>query len=88
LTYLKDAAAGPALSGVLQGRRQAAEAYSATIWVDPLLRYDAFEPKTLGIRAMLPHVNEFRPVHNLASMADLFRALSSDRGGRTIRKRG
>jgi len=50
------------------------------IWVNPLLRYDSFEPKALGIRAMLPHVDEFRPIHNLASMADLCRALSGDRG--------
>jgi uncharacterized protein len=50
------------------------------IWVNPLLRYEAFEPKALGVRAMLPYVDEFRPIHNLASMADLCRALSSDRG--------
>ncbi len=25
---------------------------------------------------MLPHVDSFRPIHNLASMADLCRALS------------
>jgi uncharacterized protein with von Willebrand factor type A (vWA) domain len=28
---------------------------------------------------MLPHVDEFRPIHNLASMADLCRALSRER---------
>src|SRR6266702_758659 len=32
------------------------------IWLNPLLRYDAFEPKSLGMRAILPHVDEFRPV--------------------------
>jgi uncharacterized protein with von Willebrand factor type A (vWA) domain len=41
------------------------------IWLNPLLRYDAFEPKSLGMRAILPHVDEFRPVHNLASLDDL-----------------
>ena len=37
------------------------------IWLNPLLRWSGFEPKSQGIRAMLPHVDEFRPVHNLAS---------------------
>jgi uncharacterized protein with von Willebrand factor type A (vWA) domain len=50
------------------------------IWVNPLLRYDAFEAKALGIRAMLPFVDEFRPIHNLASMAELCRALGSAGG--------
>ncbi len=45
------------------------------IWLNPLLRYDGFEPKSLGIRAILPHVDEFRPVHNLNSLTDLADAL-------------
>jgi hypothetical protein len=47
------------------------------IWLNPLLRYDQFQPKSLGIRAILPHVDEFRPAHNLASLADLVAALSA-----------
>jgi len=46
------------------------------IWLNPLLRYDAFAPKSQGNRAMLPHVDEFRPVHNLESLAALARVLS------------
>jgi uncharacterized protein with von Willebrand factor type A (vWA) domain len=46
------------------------------IWLNPLLRYDRFEARALGIRAMLPHVDEFRPVHNLSSIAQLCDALS------------
>lgn len=46
------------------------------IWLNPLLRYDRFEPKALGVRALLPHVDEFRPVHNIASLASLVEALS------------
>jgi uncharacterized protein with von Willebrand factor type A (vWA) domain len=46
------------------------------IWLNPLLRYEAFEPKSLGMRAILPHVDEFRPVHNLASLDDLAVQLS------------
>ncbi|HEX4259581.1 MAG TPA: VWA domain-containing protein [Acetobacteraceae bacterium] len=46
------------------------------IWLNPLLRWDGFEPKSQGVRAMLPHVDEFRPVHNLASLRSLIAALS------------
>ena len=47
------------------------------IWLNPLLRFGGFEPKAQGIRAMLPHVDEFRPVHNLSSIKGLISALSS-----------
>ena len=53
------------------------------IWLNPLLRFDAFEARASGIRAMLPHVDEFRPIHNLDSMAGLCRALSGDSTERT-----
>jgi uncharacterized protein with von Willebrand factor type A (vWA) domain len=45
------------------------------VWLNPLLRYDRFEPKSLGIRAILPFVDEFRPVHNLNSLEALVEAL-------------
>ena len=48
------------------------------IWLNPLLRYDGFQPKSLGIRAMLPHVDDFRTVHNLDSLQELTRVLSTD----------
>jgi uncharacterized protein with von Willebrand factor type A (vWA) domain len=47
------------------------------IWLNPLLRFEGFEAKAQGIRMMLPHVDEFRPVHNLKSMEGLIAALSS-----------
>jgi uncharacterized protein with von Willebrand factor type A (vWA) domain len=47
------------------------------IWLNPLLRYEGFEPRSLGMRAMMPYVDEFRPVHNLASLEDLIGALSA-----------
>jgi uncharacterized protein with von Willebrand factor type A (vWA) domain len=50
------------------------------IWLNPLLRYAAFEPKSQGIRAMLPHVDEFRPVHNLESLRALVASLSASHG--------
>ena len=46
------------------------------IWVNPLLRFGDFAAKAGGIRTMLPHVDSFRPIHNLASIAELCRALS------------
>ncbi len=47
------------------------------IWLNPLLRWDGFSPKNQGARAMLPHVDEFRPVHSLASLAALVESLSA-----------
>jgi uncharacterized protein with von Willebrand factor type A (vWA) domain len=52
------------------------------IWLNPLLRWQGFQPKSQGIRAMLPHVHEFRPVHNLESLRALVATLSDPRGGR------
>jgi uncharacterized protein with von Willebrand factor type A (vWA) domain len=48
------------------------------IWLNPLLRFEGFEARAHGVRAMLPHVDEFRAVHNLQSLADLAIALSDD----------
>src|SRR6266705_2575681 len=42
----------------------------------------ALKAKAQGIRAMVPHVDELRPIHNLDSMAELVRALSPT-GGRS-----
>ena len=46
------------------------------IWLNPLLRYEGFEPRPAGVRAMLPHVDAFLPAHNVESLVDLARALS------------
>jgi uncharacterized protein len=46
------------------------------IWLNPLLRFEGFEARAKGVRTMLPHVDELRPIHNLESMAELVRALS------------
>jgi uncharacterized protein with von Willebrand factor type A (vWA) domain len=51
------------------------------IWLNPLLRYEGFEPKSLGMRAILPHVDDFRSVHNLESLEQLAAALG-DAGAR------
>jgi uncharacterized protein with von Willebrand factor type A (vWA) domain len=56
------------------------------VWLNPLLRFDAFEPRARGIRTMLPHVHDFRPIHSLASMAELCAALAGDGAERDMRR--
>jgi len=46
------------------------------VWLNPLLRYEKFEARPAGVRAMLPHVDLFLPVHNLKSLVDLAKTLS------------
>ena len=46
------------------------------IWLNPLLRFHAFEARAKGVQTMLPYVDELRPIHNLDSMKELVRALS------------
>jgi len=46
------------------------------VWLNPLLRYERFEARPAGVRAMLPHVDRFLPVHNLKSLIDLAHAIS------------
>lgn len=46
------------------------------IWLNPLLRFDGFEAKAKGVRAMLPHVDEFRAAHNISSISELAEALN------------
>ncbi|MBE1203643.1 vWA domain-containing protein [Aminobacter carboxidus] len=47
------------------------------IWLNPLLRFDGFEARARGVRAMLPYVDEFRPVHNLNALGDLCASLGA-----------
>jgi uncharacterized protein with von Willebrand factor type A (vWA) domain len=49
------------------------------IWLNPLLRFDRYEPRAQGSRVMIKHVDDFRPIHNLQSMQDLAVALSAIR---------
>ena len=47
------------------------------VWLNPLLRFDGFEAKARGVKAMLPHVDEFRAVHNLEALGDLVKSLGA-----------
>lgn len=46
------------------------------IWLNPLLRYEGFEPRARGVRALLPHVGKLLPIHNLESLERLADALA------------
>ena len=54
-----------------------AKSAARVIWLNPLLRYAGFEARPAGVRAILPHVDDFLPVHNVASLRDLSAALAS-----------
>ncbi|WP_319824158.1 VWA domain-containing protein [Thalassovita sp.] len=46
------------------------------IWLNPLLRWDSFAPRAIGIKAMLPHVDAFRAGHSIATLEELAQAIS------------
>jgi len=49
------------------------------VWLNPLLRFEGFEARARGVKAMLPHVDELRAVHNLQAIGDLAKALAAGR---------
>lgn len=48
------------------------------VWLNPLLRFDGFQAAAKGIRTMLPHVDEFRPIHSLDALSGLCDALGGE----------
>jgi uncharacterized protein len=64
-------------TGVLETEmRRLKRATRELVWLNPLLRYEAFEARAMGVKAMLPHVHRFLPVHNIDSLTALAAALS------------
>lgn len=52
------------------------------MWLNPLLGSPGYQPLSQGIRTVLPHVDDFLPVHNLESLAQLAAMLARlDRPG-------
>jgi len=45
------------------------------LWLNPLLRFEGYAPVATGAKAMMPHVDDLRTVHNLDSLAQLTEAL-------------
>lgn len=64
------------VDGLEQAMERLHKSCRRLIWLNPLLRFDGFEARARGVRAMLPHVDEFRPVHTLAALSDLCASLS------------
>lgn len=56
------------------------------IWLNPLLGSPEYEPLTRGIQAALPFVDDFLPVHNLASLEDLVEHLTHIDRRRHVRR--
>jgi uncharacterized protein with von Willebrand factor type A (vWA) domain len=63
--------------GLGEEMERLAKSCRSLVWLNPLLRYEKFEARPAGVRAMLPHVDLFLPVHNLKSLVDLARTLSA-----------
>ncbi|MFO7538784.1 MAG: VWA domain-containing protein [Chloroflexota bacterium] len=59
----------PHLLGEEMGRLQ--RSCHRLIWLNPLLGSTQYEPLTRGMQAALPYIDDFLPVHNLASLEDL-----------------
>jgi uncharacterized protein with von Willebrand factor type A (vWA) domain len=62
--------------GLSEEMERLAKSCRSLVWLNPLLRYDRFEARPAGVRAMLPHVDLFLPVHNLQSLVDLAQAIN------------
>ena len=48
------------------------------IWLNPLLRYREFEAKSSGIKVIIQHIDDFRPLHSLENLSDLAEALAGE----------
>ena len=76
LLLISDGLDREAGTGLSQEMARLHRSTSQLIWLNPLLRYSSFEAKPAGVKAMLPHVDAFLPVHNIASLVDLGRILA------------
>jgi uncharacterized protein with von Willebrand factor type A (vWA) domain len=56
------------------------------IWLNPLLGAPGYEPLTQGILAALPYIDDFLPVHNIASLEALAEILNRVQEGRPERR--
>jgi uncharacterized protein with von Willebrand factor type A (vWA) domain len=58
------------------------------IWLNPLKAHPDYQPLTRGMRAVLPHVDEFMAANSLASLEELADALDRLSRGRLRREEG
>jgi uncharacterized protein with von Willebrand factor type A (vWA) domain len=64
----------PALLGREMARLQ--RSCRRLIWLNPLLGAPGYQPLTQGMRAALPYIDEFMPIHNMQSLEALAEMLS------------
>ena len=77
LLFISDGLDRDAGEGLAKEMERLHKSCRRLIWLNPLLRYEGYEPRSMGARMIMPHVDEFRPVHSLESLADLTRVLSA-----------
>ncbi len=56
------------------------------VWLNPLLGSPSYEPAARGMQAALPFIDDFRPIHNLASLKHLATLLADIPQGRARRR--
>jgi len=56
------------------------------IWLNPLLGAPGYEPLAQGMKTALPFIDDFLPVHNLASLEDLAVHLQKIENSRPVRR--
>jgi uncharacterized protein with von Willebrand factor type A (vWA) domain len=75
---ISDGLDADAAEGLAFEAERLAKSCARLVWLNPLLRYAGFEARPAGIRAILPYVDDFLPVHNLDSLAAIARALAGE----------
>ncbi|HVO90008.1 MAG TPA: VWA domain-containing protein [Casimicrobiaceae bacterium] len=73
---ISDGLDADAAGGLAFEAERLAKSAARVVWLNPLLRYAGFEARPAGIRALLPYVDDFLPVHNLESLRDLAQVLA------------
>jgi hypothetical protein len=56
-----------------------------SIWLNPLAGNEGYSPETRGLKAALPHVDDFLPVGRLADLGDVVRLLESIPSSKSVR---
>jgi uncharacterized protein with von Willebrand factor type A (vWA) domain len=74
----------PQLLGTEMARLQ--RSCRRVIWLNPLLGAPGYQPLTQGIRASLPYVDHFLPIHNLKSMEALAKLLGAVEDTQPVRR--
>jgi uncharacterized protein with von Willebrand factor type A (vWA) domain len=75
-----------ASAGLAQAAERLHKSCRRLIWLNPLLSFEGFQPcaqgvRAIGVRAILPHVDELRATHDLDSLEQLAEALGPEGRG-------